>query len=69
MEWLGSLAVVAVDDSIADMTLELAGQLHVAVAVELRQAATPRPDVVAVLQRAHEVELQAVLDALEPVAT
>jgi DNA primase len=69
LEWLGSLAVVAVDDSIAEMTLELAGQLYGAVGAELMQAATPRPDVIAVLQREPQEELQALLDLLEPVAS
>jgi DNA primase len=69
MEWLGSLAVVAVDASIAGMALELAEQLHGAVPAELRQAATTRPDVIAVLQREPQEELQALLDLLEPVAS
>ena len=49
--------------------LELAGHLQGAVQVEVNQAAAPGPDVIAVLQRAQEVELQAVLDALEPMTT
>jgi DNA primase len=65
MEWLGSLALVGVDGSIAAMALELAGQLHGAVAAELSLAATPRPDVIALLQREPQEELQALLDLLE----
>jgi len=68
MEWLGSLALVAMDDSIAAMAQELAGQLHGAVATEVNLAATPKPDVIAVLQREPQEELQALLDLLEPVA-
>jgi hypothetical protein len=66
MEWLGSLAVVAVDASIAGMALELAEQLHGAVPAELRQAAAPGPDVISALQREPQEELQALLDLLEP---
>ncbi|MCP9832164.1 hypothetical protein KBZ14_14825, partial [Synechococcus sp. HJ21-Hayes] len=69
MEWLNSLALVAMEGSIAVMALELAGHLQGAVQVEVNQAAAPGPDVIAVLHRAHEVELQAVLDALEPITT
>jgi DNA primase len=69
MEWLNSLALVAMEGSIAVMALELAGHLQGAVQVEVNQAAAPGPDVIAVLQRAQEVELQAVLDALEPIKT
>ena len=68
MEWLHSLAVVAVDGSISGMALELAGQLHGAAGAELNQAAAPGLDVVAVVQREPQVELQALLDVLEPVA-
>ena len=66
MEWLGSLEMVAVDGSIAGLALELAGQLHGAVGAELSQAAAPGLDVIAVLQREPQAELQAVLDVLEP---
>jgi len=68
MEWLSSLAVVAVDGSLSGLALELAGQLQGAVGAELSQAAAPGLDVIAVLQREPQVELQALLDVLEPVA-
>ena len=67
MEWLGSLAVVALDGFVSGLALELADQLKGAVGVELRHAAAPGTDVIAALQRNPEVELQALLDELEPV--
>ena len=69
MEWLGSLAQVAVDDSIAGLALELAEELHGAVGVELRQAAALRPDLIVVLLREPQEELQSLMDLLEPVAS
>jgi DNA primase len=66
MEWLGSLAVVAVDGAIASMASQLAGQLQGAVGAALAQAAEPGPDVIGVLQREPQEELQALLDLLEP---
>jgi DNA primase len=69
MEWLGSLAVVAVDASIAGMALELAEQLQGVVGTALAQAADPGPDVIRVLQREPQGELQALLNLLEPVET
>jgi hypothetical protein len=66
MEWLGSLAVVAVDGAIAPMALQLAGQLQGAVGAALAQAAEPGADVIGVLKREPQAELQAVLDQLEP---
>jgi DNA primase len=68
MEWLGSLAVVALDDSIAGVAFELAGRLQGVVGAELSQAAAPAPEVIRVLQREPQAELQALLDWLEPVA-
>jgi DNA primase len=68
LEWLSSLALVAVDGSIASMALKLAGELPRAVGAAIAQAAEPGLDVIGVLQREPQVELQALLDALEPVA-
>jgi len=68
MEWLSSLAVVAVDGSIAGMALKLAGQLPGAVGAVVAQAAELGPDVIGVLQREPQVELQAVLEVLEPIS-
>jgi DNA primase len=66
MEWLSSLAVVAVDGCIAGMALQLAGQLQGAVGAAIARAADPGPEVIGVLQREPQVELQALLDLLEP---
>ena len=69
MEWLSSLALVAVDGSIASMALQLVGELPGPVGGAIAQAVDPRPDVVALLQRDPQAELQALLDVIEPVAT
>jgi hypothetical protein len=66
LEWLSSLALVAVDGSIASMALQLVGELPGAVGAAIAQAVDPGPDVVALLQRDPQAELQALLDALEP---
>jgi DNA primase len=68
MEWLSSLAVVAVDGAIAPMALQLAGQLQGAVGSALAQAADPGADVIGVLQREPQAELQALLEVLEPIS-
>ena len=52
----------------AAMALELSLRVQAAVGAELAKAAAPGPDVVAVLQREPQLELQALLDLLEPVA-
>jgi hypothetical protein len=44
------------------MALQLAGQLPGAIGAALAQAAEPGPDVIGVLQREPQAELQAVLD-------
>jgi DNA primase len=66
MEWLSSLALVAVDGSIASMALQLVGELPGAVGGAIAQAVDPGPDVVSLLQRDPQAELQALFDALEP---
>ncbi|MFM2172850.1 MAG: hypothetical protein RLZZ54_777 [Cyanobacteriota bacterium] len=68
MKWLASLAVVAVDGAFALMALQLAGQLQGAVGAALAQAADPGPDVIVVLQREPQAELQALLEVLEPIS-
>lgn len=68
LEWLGNLAVVSADSFIAPMALQLAAQLPGAVGVLLAQAAAPAPEVITVLQRDPQAELQALLDVLEPIA-
>ena len=67
LEWLSSLALMAVDGSIASMALQLVGELPGAVGAAIAQAVDPGPDVVALLQRDPQMELQALLDLLEPV--
>ena len=67
LEWLGNLALVSVDGAIAPMVLPLTAQLPGAVGAVLAQAAAPAPEVMAVLQRDPQGELQALLDCLEPV--
>jgi hypothetical protein len=69
MEWLNSLVVVAVDGEIAPLALQLAGQLQGAVGSALANAADPGPEVVGVLQREPQAELQAVLEVLEPITS
>ncbi|CAK6689954.1 DNA primase [Synechococcus sp. CBW1107] len=69
LEWLSSLALVAVDGSIASMALQLVGELPGAVGAAIAQAVDPGPDVVALLQRDPQAELQALLEVLEPLET
>jgi hypothetical protein len=66
MEWLSSLALVAVDGSITSMALQLADQLPGALAAVISQAVTAAPEVIAVLRREPQAELEAVLNVLEP---
>ena len=67
MEWLSNLALVTVDGEITAMGLQLADQLPGAIGAAIAQAAATSPDVIAVLQRDPQSELQALLDALEPI--
>ena len=67
LEWLSSLAVLAVDGALAPMTGRLAAEVPGAVGAVLAQAAGPGPELLAVLQRDPQGELQALLDVLEPV--
>jgi predicted amino acid dehydrogenase len=66
MEWLSSLSLVAVDGSVASMALQLVEELPGAVGAAIAQAVDPGPDVVSLLQRDPQAELQALFDALEP---
>ena len=68
LEWLSSLALVAVDASIAGMALQLVGELPGTVGAAIAQAAEPGPDVIGVLQRDPQAELQALLEVLEPIS-
>ena len=67
LDWLNNLAALAVDGAIEGMALQLAGQLPGAVGALLAQASAPGPEVIAVLKREPQAELQTLLDALEPV--
>jgi DNA primase len=67
MEWLSNLALVTVDGEITAMGLQLADQLPGAIGAAIAQAAATSPDVIAVLRRDPQSELQALLDALEPI--
>jgi hypothetical protein len=67
LDWLNNLAVLAVDGAIDGMALQLAPQLPGAVGAVLAQASAPGPEVIAVLKREPQAELQALIDALEPV--
>ena len=69
LEWLSSLAVVAVDGALAPMAGRLAAEVPGAIGAVLAQAAAPGPEVLAVLQRDPQGELQALLDLLEPMGT
>jgi hypothetical protein len=66
MEWLGSLAVVAMDRPMAAMAIELSSRVPGTVGAELAQAAAPGPDVISALQREPQEELQALFGLLEP---
>ena len=66
LDWLINLAVVAVDDSIARMALQLAAQLPAPVAELLAQAAAPGEEAITALQHNPKEELQALLAGLEP---
>jgi DNA primase len=66
LDWLINLAVVAVDDTIARMALQLAVQLPAPVAELLAQAAAPGEEAITALQHNPKEELQALLAGLEP---
>ena len=68
LDWLSNLALLSLDGSIAALALQLAAALPAAVAAEIRGAAAPGPELIALLQRQSQAELEALLDALEPVA-
>lgn len=66
---LGSRSIQAVvnDGLIPCRSFQLAGLLHGAVGTAITQALDPEPDVITLLQRDPQTELQALLDALEPI--
>jgi hypothetical protein len=67
LEWLRNLALVAADGAISTLALQLAEHVTGAAGALIAQAAAPGPDVIAVLQREPQAELQVLLDGLEPV--
>jgi DNA primase len=67
LEWLRNLALVAADGAISTLALQLAGHVTGDAGALIAQAAAPGPDVIAVLQREPQAELQVLLDGLEPV--
>jgi DNA primase len=68
LEWLSSLALVAVEGSITGMAFQLVGELPGTVGTAIAQAVDPGPDVVALLQRDPQAELQAMLEVFEPIS-
>ena len=68
LEWLSSLALVAVEGSITGMASQLVGELPGTVGTAIAQAVDPGPDVVALLQRDPQAELQVLLEVLEPIS-
>jgi DNA primase len=68
LEWLSSMALLALDGCIVGMALQLAEQLQGTVGAAIAQAAEPGPDVIGVLRREPQAELQALLELLEPVS-
>ena len=68
LEWLSSLALVAVEGSITGMAFQLVGELPGTVGTAIAQAVDPGPDVVALLQRDPQAELQVLLEVLEPIS-
>ncbi len=68
LDWLSNLALLSLEGSIAALAMQLAAALPAAVAAEISGAAAPGPELIALLQRQSQAELEALLDALEPVA-
>jgi hypothetical protein len=66
LDWACNLAVAVADDQLPAALLQVAGQLGGTTAALLRQAAAPGEEVVQLLRRDPQAELQALMDALEP---
>lgn len=66
LDWACNLAVAVADDQLPAALLQVAGQLGGSIAALLRQAAAPGEEVVQLLRRDPQAELQALMDALEP---
>ena len=66
LDWACNLAVAVAEDQLPAALLQVATQLGGTTAALLRQAAVPGEEVVKLLRRDPQAELQALLDALEP---
>ena len=66
LDWLINLAVLAADDQLAAVAMQLAVQLPGALAAVLSQSATPGLEVERLLRSHPQRELEALLDVLEP---
>ncbi|WP_411877254.1 CHC2 zinc finger domain-containing protein [Vulcanococcus limneticus] len=67
LDWACNLAVAVADDQLPAALLQVAGQLGGSIAALLRQAAAPGDEVLQLLRRNPQAELQALMDWLEPV--
>jgi len=67
LDWASNLAVAVADDQLPAALLQVAAQLAGVTGALLRQAAAPGDEVLQLLLRNPQAELQALLDALEPV--
>ncbi|WP_411877268.1 CHC2 zinc finger domain-containing protein [Vulcanococcus limneticus] len=67
LDWACNLAVAVAEDQLPAALLQVAGQLGGSIAALLRQAAAPGEEVVQLLRRDPQAELQALMDWLEPV--
>ncbi|MCP9815188.1 toprim domain-containing protein [Synechococcus sp. GreenBA-s] len=66
LDWACNLAVAVADDRLPAALLQVAGQLGGSIAALLRQAAAPGEEVLQLLWRDPQAELQALMDWLEP---
>ncbi|MCP9895477.1 toprim domain-containing protein, partial [Vulcanococcus limneticus Candia 3F8] len=66
LDWACNLAVAVAEDQLPAALLQVAGQLGGSTAALLRQAAAPGEEVVELLRRDPQAELQALMDWLEP---
>ncbi|WP_411868881.1 DNA primase [Vulcanococcus limneticus] len=66
LDWASNLAVAVADDQLPAALLQVAAHLSGLTGAQLRQAAAPGDEVLQLLLRNPQAELQALLDALEP---
>ncbi|MCP9793580.1 CHC2 zinc finger domain-containing protein [Vulcanococcus limneticus] len=66
LDWACNLAVAVAEEQLPAALLQVAGQLGGSTAALLRQAAAPGEEVVELLRRDPQAELQALMDWLEP---